>query len=239
MSTSNPPTADPTSTPNPPPPPSTNNKNNLTHSASLTHPQRSHLRSQKGLTIWLTGLSASGKSTIASALELRLLSPPYTLSTYRLDGDNIRLGLNSDLGFSPRDREENIRRIAHVAALFADACTVAITSFISPYRRDRRVARELHVQRGLPFVEVWVDVSVAVAEGRDPKGLYVRARKGEIGEFTGVSAPYEEPGEEAEVRILGEETGVEEAVEQILGVLEGKGLVGKGGEVREGGLVEG
>ncbi|KAL8680236.1 MAG: hypothetical protein Q9186_003532 [Xanthomendoza sp. 1 TL-2023] len=240
MSTSNPPTADPTSTPNPPPPPPSppsTNKNNLTHSASLTHSHRSLLRSQKGLTIWLTGLSASGKSTIASALELALLSPPHNLSTYRLDGDNIRLGLNSDLGFSPPDREENIRRIAHVAALFADACTIAITSFISPYRQDRRVARELHAGMGLEFVEVWVDVGVEVAEKRDPKGLYGKARRGEIKEFTGVSAPYEEPGEEAEVRIKGEETSVEEAVSQIVGVLEGKGLLRKG-EVQEGGLVE-
>ncbi|KAL8896421.1 MAG: hypothetical protein Q9192_003101 [Flavoplaca navasiana] len=233
---------DPTSTPNPPPssnPPASQNqttKNNLTWSPSLTHPQRSLLRHQKGLTIWLTGLSASGKSTIASSLESHLLSPPHTLSAYRLDGDNIRHGLNADLGFSPSDREENIRRIAHVAALFADACTIAITSFISPYRADREVARKLHEERGLEFVEVWVDVSVEEAERRDPKGLYKKARSGELKEFTGVSAPYEEP-EAAEIRIKGGETSVEEAVRQIVGYLDGKGYLKKG-EVQGGGLVE-
>ncbi|KAI4096364.1 MAG: hypothetical protein LQ339_007006 [Xanthoria mediterranea] len=239
MSTSTAP--DPTSTPNPPPssnPPitATTNQNNLTWSPSLTHPQRSLLRRQKGLTIWLTGLSASGKSTIASALETTLLFPPHSLSAYRLDGDNIRHGLNADLGFSPSDREENIRRIAHVAALFADACTLAITSFISPYRADRETARKLHAERGLEFVEVWVDVSVEEAERRDPKGLYKKARKGELKEFTGISAPYEEP-ESAEIRIRGGETSVEEAVKQIVRFLEGKGYLQKG-EVQEGGLVE-
>ncbi|KAL8766551.1 MAG: hypothetical protein Q9209_006694 [Squamulea sp. 1 TL-2023] len=229
---------DPTAVPNPPPStnPPTTTSNNLTWSPSLTHPYRSLLRRQKGLTIWLTGLSASGKSTIASALELSLLSPPHSLSTYRLDGDNIRHGLNSDLGFSPRDREENIRRIAHVAALFADACTIAITSFISPYRADRETARKLHRERELEFVEVWVDVSVEEAERRDPKGLYKKARAGELKEFTGVSAPYEEP-EGAEIRIKGGETSVEGAVSQIVEHLEGKGYLKKG-EVQEGGLVE-
>ncbi|KAI4251555.1 MAG: hypothetical protein L6R42_008337 [Xanthoria sp. 1 TBL-2021] len=238
MSTSTAP--DPTSVPNPPPssnPPTTTNQiKNLTWSPSLTHAQRSLLRRQKGLTIWLTGLSASGKSTIASALETNLLSTPHSLSAYRLDGDNIRHGLNSDLGFSPSDREENIRRIAHVAALFADACTIAITSFISPYRADRATARKLHRERGLEFVEVWVDVSVEEAERRDPKGLYKKARAGELKDFTGISAPYEEP-EGAEIRIRGGETSVEEAVKQIVEFLEGKGYLKKG-EVQEGGLVE-
>ncbi|KAI4240571.1 MAG: hypothetical protein L6R40_005059 [Gallowayella cf. fulva] len=236
MSTTTPPTTDPTSTPNPPPPPPTNPPNNLTWSPTLTHPHRSHLLNHKGLTLWLTGLSASGKSTIASALELALLSPPHHLPAYRLDGDNIRHGLNADLGFSPADRVENIRRIAHVAALFADSCTIAITSFISPYRADREIARTLHRERGLEFVECWVDVSVEEAERRDPKGLYKKARKGEIQEFTGVSAPYEEP-ENAEVHIRGAETSVEGAVEQIVAFLEGRGLLRKG-EVQEGGLVE-
>ncbi|KAL8997544.1 MAG: hypothetical protein Q9169_003239 [Polycauliona sp. 2 TL-2023] len=231
-------TPDPTSTSQNPLPLSSTpqNTNNLTWSPSLTHPQRSALRAQKGLTIWLTGLSASGKSTIATALESHLLSPPHSLSTYRLDGDNIRHGLNADLGFSPAHRVENIRRIAHVAALFADSCTIAITSFISPYRADREVARKLHEERGLVFLECWVDVSVEEAERRDPKGLYRKARSGELKEFTGVSAPYEEP-EGAEIRIMGGETSVEEAVGQIVGVLEERGLLRKG-EVQEGGLVE-
>ncbi|KAL8729876.1 MAG: hypothetical protein Q9166_004433 [cf. Caloplaca sp. 2 TL-2023] len=234
MSTSTAP--DPTAIPNPPPSTNPPNTNNLTWSPSLTHPHRSLLRNQKGLTIWLTGLSASGKSTIATALELTLLSPPHSLSTYRLDGDNIRHGLNSDLGFSPKDREENIRRIAEVAALFADSCTIAITSFISPYRADRDTARKLHAERGLEFVEVWVDVSVEEAERRDPKGLYKKARSGELKEFTGVSAPYEEP-EGAEIRIDGGKTSVEEAARQIVRYLDGKGFLRKG-EVQEGGLVE-
>ncbi|KAL8662720.1 MAG: hypothetical protein Q9202_004505 [Teloschistes flavicans] len=216
---------------------SSSNPNNLTyHPSPLTHPARSLLRSQKGLTVWLTGLSASGKSTIATALETALLQPPHHLHTYRLDGDNIRFGLNADLGFSPADRTENIRRIAEVAVLFADSCSVAITSFISPYRADRALARALHAKRGLPFVEVWIDVSVEEAERRDPKGLYKKARAGVIGEFTGVSAPYEEP-EGAEVVVRSGETGVEEAVGQILGFLEGKGLLEKG-ERQEGGLEE-
>ncbi|KAI4125499.1 MAG: hypothetical protein LQ338_004201 [Usnochroma carphineum] len=209
------------------------------HHPTLTHPLRSHLRQQKGLTIWLTGLSASGKSTLATSLETLLLSPPYALSAYRLDGDNIRTGLNADLTFSPRDREENIRRIAHVAALFADSCTIAITSFISPYRKDRELARQLHEERGLEFVEVWCEASVQECEGRDPKGLYGMARRGEIAGFTGVSsdAPYEEP-ENPEVRVRTGRVGVEECVRVIVGYLEGRGLLKKG-EVQEGGLVEG
>ncbi|MCJ1384298.1 Bifunctional 3'-phosphoadenosine 5'-phosphosulfate synthase 1 [Xylographa soralifera] len=203
------------------------NPRHITWHPSLSHTERSHLRHQPGLTIWLTGLSASGKSTIATALEQHLLSLP--LSAYRLDGDNIRFGLNADLGFSPTDRTENIRRIAEVAKLFADSCSVAITSFISPYRADRALARKLHEQAGLPFVEVWVDVSVAEAERRDPKGLYKKAREGVIKEFTGVSAPYEEP-EGAEVVVRSGETSVEEAVVQIVGYLEGRGLLKVAGE---------
>ncbi|KAI4193459.1 MAG: hypothetical protein LQ350_008301 [Teloschistes chrysophthalmus] len=214
------------------------NPNNLTyHPSPLTHPARSLLCSQKGLTIWLTGLSASGKSTIATALETALLSPPHKMHAYRLDGDNIRFGLNSDLGFSPQDRTENIRRIAEVAALFADSCSVAITSFISPYRQDRELARQLHREKGLPFVEVWIDLPLEEAERRDPKGLYKKARSGEIKEFTGVSAPYESP-EGAEVRVRSGEVGVKEAVIKILGYLEGEGLLVKGEEQEGGFLVE-
>jgi len=179
----------------------------------------------------LTGLSASGKSTIATALEQTLLQRGF--NTYLLDGDNVRFGLNKNLGFSPEDRSENIRRIAEVAKLFADSTAIAITSFISPYRADRQLARELHAQsgphkddvEGLPFVEVWVDVPVEVAEARDPKGLYKKARAGEIKEFTGVSAPYEEP-ESPELHIKSAEVGVEEAVVKIVDYLKSRNLLG-------------
>lgn len=188
--------------------------------------------------MWLTGLSASGKSTIAVALEQALLRPPYNLAAYRLDGDNIRFGLNKDLGFSPKDREENIRRIAEVAKLFADSCTIAITSFISPYRADRDLARQLHEaarpsgEPGMPFVEVWIDVPVEVAEKRDPKGLYKKAREGKIPEFTGVSAPYEEPLN-PEIHIKSADTSVEDAVKIIVGYLNEKGHLGKPEKVND------
>lgn len=164
---------------------------NITWHPNLTHDERSELRKQKGATIWLTGLSASGKSTIACALEQTILN--RGLNSYRLDGDNIRFGLNKDLGFSEEDRNENIRRISEVAKLFSDSCCITLTSFISPYKKDRNIARELHKEVGLPFIEVYVDVPVSVAEERDPKGLYKKAREGVIKEFTGVSAPYEAP----------------------------------------------
>jgi adenylylsulfate kinase len=191
------------------------------------------------LTIWLTGLSASGKSTIATALEQYLLR--QGLNAYLLDGDNVRFGLNKNLGFSPADRSENIRRIAEVAKLFADSAAIAIASFISPYKADRDLARELHAKpgphaddsEGLAFVEVYVDVPVEVAEQRDPKGLYKKARAGEIKEFTGVSAPYEEP-ERPEVHIKSAETSVEEAVVKIVEYLQEKGLLGLKRELVEG-----
>ncbi|MCJ1454758.1 Adenylyl-sulfate kinase [Mycoblastus sanguinarius] len=195
------------------------------HASSVTHPERSALRAQKGFTLWFTGLSASGKSTIAIALEQHLLH--LGLAAYRLDGDNVRFGLNKDLGFGEKDRNENIRRIAEVALLFSDSCTIALTSFISPYRSDRAVARELHVSRSIPFIEIYVHVPLSIAESRDPKGLYAKARRGEIKDFTGVSAPYEEP-EEPEVVIKSGETGVAEAVAQIAQYLEEKGLLTKG-----------
>lgn len=164
---------------------------NITWHPNLSHDERAQQRKQRGVTVWLTGLSASGKSTIACALEQTLLN--RGLNSYRLDGDNIRFGLNKDLGFSEADRTENIRRISEVAKLFTDSCCVTLTSFISPYKSDRQVARNLHKEAGLPFVEVYVDVPVDVAEKRDPKGLYKKAREGVIKEFTGISAPYEAP----------------------------------------------
>ena len=164
---------------------------NITWHPNLSYDERKELRKQAGCTIWLTGLSASGKSTIACALEQLLLQKG--LAAYRLDGDNIRFGLNKDLGFSAEDRNENIRRISEVSKLFADSCTTSITSFISQYRADRDKARELHKEAGLRFIEVFVDVPLEVAEQRDPKGLYKKAREGIIKDFTGISAPYEAP----------------------------------------------
>ncbi|KAF7551709.1 hypothetical protein G7046_g7641 [Stylonectria norvegica] len=202
---------------------------NITWHPSLTRSERIEARGQRGLTIWLTGLSASGKSTVATALEQHLLH--LGVAAYRLDGDNVRFGLNKDLGFSEKDRNENIRRISEVAKLFADSATIAITSFISPYRADRQVARELHAQtqgadKAIPFVEVYVDVPLAVAEQRDPKGLYKKARAGEIKDFTGISAPYEEP-ENAEITIKTHESTVEECVVQIVNWLTEKGYLKK------------
>jgi len=192
------------------------------HPGSVEPTERAQLLSQRGLTLWLTGLSGSGKSTIACALEQHLLH--LGKAAYRLDGDNIRFGLNKDLGFSPKDREENIRRIGEVAKLFADACVIAITSFISPYRADRDLARGLHEKGNLPFVEVYVDAPLEVAEERDPKGLYKKARKGEIPEFTGISAPYEEPGN-AEIHLRTDKLSVEECVKEIMDYLVAKGFI--------------
>ncbi len=144
-----------------------------------------------GATLWFTGLSGSGKSTVAVALEKILLEA--RIPVYRLDGDNMRHGLNSDLGFSPEDRKENIRRVGEVSRLFADSGMICLVSFISPYQADRDLARALHKDSELSFVEVFVDTSLEVCESRDPKGLYKKARAGEIPNFTGLSAPYEAP----------------------------------------------
>jgi adenylylsulfate kinase len=158
------------------------------HQGAVTSKDRERLLEQKGIVIWFTGLSGSGKSTLAHAVEEQLFEKGHL--SYVLDGDNIRHGLNKNLGFSPEDREENIRRIGEVSKLFADAGVIAMTAFISPYRVDRDKAREL-VEEGR-FIEVYVKVPLDVAESRDPKGLYKKARAGEIKEFTGIDAPYEE-----------------------------------------------
>lgn len=194
------------------------------HPGNVTYDERSQLLNQKGMTIWFTGLSASGKSTIAVALEQHLLHQKK--SAFRLDGDNIRFGLNKDLGFSPKDREENIRRISEVALLFASSTSIAITSFISPYKADRDMARELHKKHNpeLPFVEVYVDTSVEECAKRDPKGLYKKAMSGEIKEFTGVSAPYEAP-ENPEIHIQGDKCSIEESVKHIVDYLLSKGYM--------------
>ncbi|QRV79821.1 adenylylsulfate kinase [Ceratobasidium sp. AG-Ba] len=187
------------------------------HPGAVEQSERTELLGQKGITIWFTGLSASGKSTIAVALEQHLLH--LRKFTYRLDGDNIRFGLNKDLGFSEKDRNENIRRIGEVSKLFADAAAITITSFISPYRADRNLARELHKQSGLPFIEVYIDAPLSVVEARDPKGLYKKARAGEIKDFTGISAPYEAP-ENPEIHIRTNKLSVEECVKAVVDYLQ-------------------
>ncbi len=190
---------------------------NITWHGNITHEERATLIKKNGITLWLTGLSASGKSTIACALETYLLQ--QGVQAYRLDGDNIRFGLNKDLGFSEKDRNENIRRISEVAKLFADSCTVALTSFISPYRKDRDAARKLHDDAKLPFIEVFVDAPLEVVEKRDPKGLYKKAREGIIRNFTGISDPYEAPLK-PEIHLHTDKQTVEECVQVIVKYLQ-------------------
>lgn len=176
----------------------------------VTLSDREQLMNQKGLIIWFTGLSGSGKSTIAIELEKQLYQKGF--HTYLLDGDNIRHGLNSDLTFSPQDREENIRRIGEVACLFLDAGLITIASFISPYRKDRdRIRKKAGKAR---FLEVFVDCPLEVCEQRDVKGLYKMAREGKISDFTGISAPYERP-ENPEITVNSSMDTVEESIEQI------------------------
>lgn len=190
------------------------------HAGTVSRRDRERLLGQRGVTIWLTGLSGSGKSTIAVALEQQLVARGR--HAYVLDGDNIRMGLNKNLGFSPADRTENIRRIAEVAKLFTDAGMIVLTSFISPYRADRDAARALFADGD--FIEVHVAASVEVCEGRDVKGLYQKARAGQIPEFTGISAPYEAP-ERPELVLDTSRQSVEESVRQLLAHLETKGYL--------------
>src|SRR5437667_7924124 len=191
------------------------------HEGSVSRQEREKLLNQKGVTVWMTGLSASGKSTIACILEQLLLHQKK--HAYRLDGDNIRMGLNKNLGFSAEDRAENIRRIGEVAKLFTDAGVIAITSFISPYEKDRDAVRA-GMKPG-EFVEVYVKVSLETAEKRDPKGLYKKARAGQLKGFTGIDDPYEPP-EKAEIVIDTEKSSPEDAAKEILAHLE------KGGYLR-------
>jgi adenylylsulfate kinase len=191
------------------------------HEGEVTRTERQKALGQKGATLWLTGLSGSGKSTIAVALEQVLLQ--RGMHAYRLDGDNVRHGLNRNLGFSAEDRAENIRRIGEVAKLFADAGIIALTSFISPYRADRDLVRQLHVDAGLPFFEVFVECPLEEAERRDPKGLYKKARAGEIKGFTGIDDPYEAP-EKPELVLPTHELSIEESVTTLLRLVEEQGL---------------
>jgi adenylylsulfate kinase len=192
------------------------------HAGQIGRADREKLLGQKGVTVWLTGLSASGKSTIAVAAEAALVQRGHL--AYVLDGDNVRHGLNKNLGFSPEDRTENIRRIGEVAKLFAETGVVVLTSFISPYRADRDSARALHGAGD--FLEVYVDADVATCEQRDPKGLYKKARAGEIPEFTGISAPYEAP-EKPELVLDTAKLSVEQSVAELVGFLEKQGYLSR------------
>jgi len=177
--------------------------------------ERSSLLGQKPVTVWLTGLSGAGKSTLAVELERRLMDAARPC--YLLDGDNMRAGISRDLGFRPQDRHENIRRVAEIARLMNDAALIAITAFISPYRADRRMARDI-VGAGR-FVEVYLDAPLEICEQRDPKGLYRRARAGQIADFTGVSAPYEAPEAPTLVLATGRR-GVEDCVAELLALVQ-------------------
>ena len=183
------------------------------HDGEISRDDRDRLMNQRGATLWFTGLSGSGKSTIAVALEEALFERGHL--SYRLDGDNIRLGINKNLGFSAEDRTENIRRIGEIAKLFVDSSVIALTSFISPYREDRDKVRALHEAAGMPFIEVFVDCSLDEAEKRDPKGLYKKARAGEIKNFTGIDDPYEAP-ESAEIHLHTDQMTLQEEVDLLL-----------------------
>ncbi|HIX43244.1 adenylylsulfate kinase [Kurthia sp. 3B1D] len=189
-------------------------ENIVWHQASVTKQEREQQSGQKSVIVWFTGLSASGKSTLANAFNRALFE--RNKQAYVLDGDNIRHGLNNDLGFDEDSRKENIRRIGEVAKLFVDSGQIVLTAFISPYRADRQIVREL-VEEG-EFIEAYVKASVEACSERDPKGLYEKAKRGEIPNFTGVSAPYEEP-ENAEIILDTERYSIEECVEQLLAKL--------------------
>ncbi|GGI01582.1 MULTISPECIES: adenylyl-sulfate kinase [Mammaliicoccus] len=187
------------------------------HDSEVTKEQRQERNGHKSVVIWFTGLSGSGKSTISVALEKALFEQQIT--SYRLDGDNIRHGLNQNLGFSPEDRKENIRRIGEVGKLMVDAGVVTMTAFISPYEEDRNIVRNI-LEDG-EFIEVFTKCSLDECETRDPKGLYKKARNGEIKEFTGINAPYEEPSN-PEIVIDTEHESIEESVNKIVSYLKEK-----------------
>ena len=187
------------------------------HNGEVTRADRCNRLGQKGATLWFTGLSGSGKSTAAVAVE-RALHGMGKLS-YRLDGDNVRHGINNNLGFSHEDRTENIRRIGEISKLYCDTGIIALSSFISPYREDRDQVRKLHEDGGYNFIEIFVDSTLEEAEKRDPKGLYKKARAGEIKNFTGIDAPYEEPLN-PEIHLHTNQITVEEEVEIILDYLQ-------------------
>jgi len=192
--------------------------------ASVSPADRAQLLGHKAAVLWLTGLSGSGKSTVAHAVEKALVAGGRL--AYVLDGDNVRHGLNSDLGFSAEERKENIRRISEVAALFADAGLIVLVSFISPYRKGREVARKtIGAER---FLEIHLDVPLEVCEARDPKGLYAKARAGEIADFTGVSAPFEAP-ENPDLKLQTGAQSLDESVRAVLDLLQERGVIGGDG----------
>jgi adenylylsulfate kinase len=166
-------------------------KNIVWHESRVDRKTRGEIFKQTGATLWFTGLSGSGKSTLAFTLEHLLIHKGY--NSYVLDGDNIRHGLNNNLGFSDSDREENIRRVGEVSKLFADSGTIILSSFISPFSQDRQLVREIHEKNELPFIEIYLDTPLSTCEERDPKNLYAKARRGEIKNFTGIDSPYEVP----------------------------------------------
>ncbi len=190
------------------------------HNSTVTHEERAHQKKQKPVVLWFTGLSGSGKSTVANAVESKLLF--LNKHSYLLDGDNVRHGLNKDLGFSDEDRVENIRRIGEVAKLFVDSGAIVLTAFISPFISDRAQVRDL-----LPkaqFLEVFIDTPIEICEARDPKGLYKKARAGEIKNFTGIDSAYEAP-ESPEIHIKTAELSVEECAEQVILALQEKNYI--------------
>lgn len=195
-------------------------KNIVWSQTQVTREQREELLGHKPATLWFTGLSGSGKSTLALATEAALAE--RGINAYILDGDNVRHGLNNNLGFSPEDRTENIRRIGEVCALFHDAGSIVFSAFISPYRADRELVRSKHPEGG--FIEVLIDTPLEVCESRDVKGLYQKARDGVIQEFTGISAPYEAP-ENPELTINTAEHGLDDCVAQVIDYLESKGII--------------
>jgi len=198
-------------------------ENIIWHSHSVTQQTRAQQKSQQPLVIWFTGLSASGKSTIAGALEHILTQQGY--HTYLLDGDNVRHGLCRDLGFSDEDRKENIRRVGEVANLMSDAGLITLAAFISPFHDDRRLVRDILPAGG--FIEVFVDTPLEVCRERDPKGLYAMAERGEIRKFTGIDSPYEAP-QQPELRLDSARLSVTQAVNQLLAYLDHRGVLQAG-----------
>ncbi len=196
------------------------NKNIVWHDHCITKEERTQIKNQKPCILWFTGLSGSGKSTIANAVESKMLE--FGKHTYLLDGDNIRMGLNKGLGFSDEDRIENIRRIGEVSKLFVDAGTIVLTAFISPFQKERDAVRAL-VEEG-EFIEIFIDTPLEVCESRDPKGLYQKARKGEIPNFTGISSPYESP-EKPEIHIINNKVTINDVAQQIIDYMEEKGYL--------------
>ena len=202
--------------------PTSQSTNIVWHDGEVSRADRAKVLGHQGCTLWLTGLSGSGKSTVGVALEHALNA--RGVLAYRLDGDNVRHGLNANLGFGADDRKENIRRIGEVAKLFADAGVVTISSFISPYQADRDQVRKIHEDAGLKFLEVFINTPIEICEQRDPKGLYKKARAGEIKGFTGIDDPYELP-KDPEIDLKTGENTIEQSVEQLVAELTKRGLI--------------